>query len=50
LLAGSHKRAGMGLGLWLCQHIITRHGGRIRYEDVPSGGARFIIFLPSIQE
>jgi signal transduction histidine kinase len=50
LLAGSDKRAGMGLGLWLCQHIITRHGGRIQYEDAPGGGARFIVFLPAIQE
>ena len=46
LFAGSHKEAGMGLGLWLCQHIVSRHGGRIRYEDAPGGGARFIIFLP----
>lgn len=50
LLAGSNKRAGMGLGLWLCKHIISRHGGRIHYEDVPSGGARFIVFLPSAQD
>lgn len=50
LLAGSDKRAGMGLGLWLCQHIVTRHGGRIHYEDAPGGGARFIVFLPAIQE
>jgi signal transduction histidine kinase len=50
LLAGGDKRAGMGLGLWLCQHIITRHSGWIRYEDVPGGGARFIVFLPAIHE
>jgi signal transduction histidine kinase len=50
LLAGSDKRAGMGLGLWLCQHIVTRHGGRIHYEDAPGGGARFIVFLPSAQD
>ena len=50
LLAGSNKRSGMGLGLWLCQHIVSRHGGRIRYEDAPSGGAQFTVFLPSTQE
>ncbi len=47
LLAGSNKKSGMGLGLWLCQHIITRHGGNIRYQDANGGGAQFSIFLPS---
>ena len=47
LLAGSHKKSGMGLGLWLCQHIVSRHGGHIRYEDATGGGAQFVIFLPS---
>ena len=48
LLAGSNKKSGMGLGLWLCQHIITRHGGNIRYRDTKGGGAQFIFFLPSL--
>ncbi len=46
LLANSNKKSGMGLGLWLCQHIITRHGGNIRYQDAKDGGAQFVIFLP----
>jgi signal transduction histidine kinase len=45
-ILSSAKKTGMGLGLWLCQHIIARHGGRIWYEDVPQGGARFCIELP----
>ena len=45
-LLNSTKEAGMGLGLWLCQHIITRYGGSIHYEDVLDGGARFVIQLP----
>lgn len=49
LLAGSNKMTGMGLGLWLCQHIIGRHGGSIRYQDGPEGGAQFIFFLPFLQ-
>lgn len=49
LLSGSNKRSGMGLGLWLCQHIVSRHGGYLRYQDAPGGGAQFIVFLPSIQ-
>ena len=46
LLSGS-KKTGMGLGLWLCQHIVTRHGGRISYADAAGGGAKFTIFLPN---
>jgi signal transduction histidine kinase len=45
-ILNSAKKTGMGLGLWLRQHIIGRHGGRIRYEDAPQGGARFCIELP----
>ena len=47
LLADSNKKTGMGLGLWLCRHIITRHGGNIEYQDAKGGGAQFGIFLPS---
>ena len=45
-LLGSGKKTGMGLGLWLCRHIVTRHGGEIWYEDVVSGGAKFVFTLP----
>lgn len=45
LLTGT-KGSGMGLGLWLCRHIITRHGGEIWYEDNPDGGACFKFKLP----
>lgn len=50
LFNGSIKKTGMGLGLWLCQHIVTRHSGYIHYEDVPDGGARFTVFLPLAQD
>lgn len=50
LLSSSEKRSGMGLGLWLCQHIISRHGGQIQYQDAPGGGAQFTVFLPTSQE
>lgn len=45
-LLTSNKEAGMGLGLWLCKHIITRHGGSIQLEDSPGGGAAFVVLLP----
>jgi len=45
LFSGS-KREGMGLGLWLCNYIITRHGGRIRYDEQYQQGAAFEISFP----
>ena len=45
LLADSKKR-GMGLGLWLCKHIVMRHGGSIWYENSAVGGAQFTFRLP----
>jgi signal transduction histidine kinase len=37
------KRGGMGLGLWLCNYIVTRHGGRIQYDSPQNTGAVFKI-------
>jgi len=45
-LLSTTKQTGMGLGLWLCKHIITRYGGTIRYEDALGGGARFTLQFP----
>jgi signal transduction histidine kinase len=45
-LLSSTKGSGMGLGLWLCKHIISRHGGSIRYEASSDGGAKFVFQLP----
>jgi C4-dicarboxylate-specific signal transduction histidine kinase len=41
------KQNGMGLGLWLCKHIITKNVGTISYEDAADGGAKFVMELPS---
>jgi len=46
-LLSTTKQSGMGLGLWLCKHIVTRYGGSIHYEDSPAGGASFVFELPS---
>ena len=46
-LLSTTKQAGMGLGLWLCKHIVTRYGGSIYHEDAVGGGAKFVIELPS---
>ena len=46
-LLSTTKQSGMGLGLWLCKHIVTRYGGSIHYEDTVGGGATFVFELPS---
>ena len=46
-LLSTTKQSGMGLGLWLCKHIVTRYGGSIHYEDAIGGGAAFVFELPS---
>ncbi len=46
-LLSTTKQTGMGLGLWLCRHIVTRYGGSIHHEEVLGGGARFVIRLPA---
>ena len=45
-LLSTTKQSGMGLGLWLCKHIITRYNGKIHYEKSKDGGAAFIFELP----
>lgn len=37
---------GIGLGLAICRAVIDLHGGRIRAERLPGGGARFCFYLP----
>jgi len=46
-LLSTTKQTGMGLGLWLCKHIVTRYSGSIHYEDTVGGGAKFVMELPS---
>jgi two-component system sensor histidine kinase KdpD len=45
---GAGRRAhGAGLGLAICKGLVEAHGGRIRAEDAPGGGARFVVMLPA---
>ncbi len=41
------KPRGMGLGLHLSRRIVQRHAGRLWWEPVPTGGARFVVQLPA---
>jgi signal transduction histidine kinase len=47
-LLSSDKSSGMGVGLWLCAHIMTNAGGKISYQDVSDGGAKFILSFPPV--
>jgi signal transduction histidine kinase len=39
--------AGVGIGLYIARQVIEAHGGTIRCEGSPLGGARFVVMLPT---
>jgi two-component system OmpR family sensor kinase len=47
LPGASEREGGVGLGLALVKSISERHGGTVRCEDNPGGGASFVVELPS---
>ena len=46
----STRKDGTGLGLAVANQIAMVHGGRLRAENRPDGGARFVIWLPTTSE
>jgi signal transduction histidine kinase len=44
------KPEGSGLGLTVCQQIVTRHGGTIDVQSMPGSGSTFSIHLPLLKE
>ena len=38
----------MGVGLSICKTIIEAHGGTIRAQNSPSGGACFYVRIPLV--
>lgn len=43
-------RTGSGLGLAIARAIVTSHGGRIRLEAAPNGGAAVVMTVPMYRE
>lgn len=43
------KSGGLGMGLALCRTIMEDHGGGIRAQNNPEGGATFTIELPAVK-
>jgi signal transduction histidine kinase len=38
---------GTGLGLWVSQSLVEKHGGQLRVRSTPGVGTAFSIFLPT---
>lgn len=50
---GSHERQqkiGFGLGLYICNMIVTLHGGYITVNSKQNEGTEFLIHLPNVEE
>jgi signal transduction histidine kinase len=43
------RKAGMGLGLSICETLVGQFGGEIGAENRATGGARFTIVLPRVE-
>ncbi|MDO8804854.1 MAG: HAMP domain-containing sensor histidine kinase [Elusimicrobiota bacterium] len=41
------EKGGTGLGLFVCDQIVRRHGGEMRLDNPPGGGAKVTISLPA---
>jgi NtrC-family two-component system sensor histidine kinase KinB len=44
--AAAVPAAGVGIGLYIARQVIEAHGGTIRCDESPLGGARFVVTVP----
>jgi two-component system sensor histidine kinase KdpD len=49
LKGGGKRPEGTGMGLAICRGIVQAHGGSLRVETTPGGGATFVLTLPALQ-
>jgi len=47
--ADRRSRKGLGLGLTIVRDLVAAHGGKVRVEEAPKGGARFVVELPRLE-
>ena len=47
---GSSKDRGNGIGLSVCDEIVTRHGGKLTVANAEGGGCTVAIYLPMAQK
>ncbi|PVZ20250.1 MULTISPECIES: hybrid sensor histidine kinase/response regulator [unclassified Pseudomonas] len=45
-VSSRHSVAGLGLGLFISEQIVSAHGGRIEVKSAPGEGALFSVLLP----
>lgn len=46
-LHGKNEFAGTGVGLAICQKVVSNHGGFIQAQGDPGKGASFCVYLPA---
>ena len=44
----SPQSSGFGIGLYVVQEIVARHGGRIEVQSMEGAGSRFRVVLPAL--
>ena len=47
-VGGGRQPEGTGMGLAICRGIMQAHGGALRVETTPGGGASFVLTLPAL--
>ena len=45
--SAGRKAGGSGIGLAVVKDLVEAHGGEVRVESPPIGGARFVVSLPA---